>query len=184
MRPRDVTQCDEFLTRAVAAGEKMVRPGTAHEQLWTAFYTLKELDWDVKFVRPMYAANVIIQVGMHSLIPIIMEHLTSPDKVNAAYLKAASNQKVHAEWAACVDDLKDACRSSRIRQETEQMTKEFLDMRDICAAIAEDKLVKNGFSILFHIDSISRTVLVNMLPRLTEPDCGTTTGSNVRPTYR
>tara|TARA_Y100001954_G_scaffold218807_1_gene252310 strand:- start:115 stop:678 length:564 start_codon:yes stop_codon:yes gene_type:complete len=140
----------------------------AQKRLQDLVKTLVDQRWFEDALKPLYDANVVVQLVTHSLVPMLQE-MVLEKAVLDEQMKAVTEEKRKAraqKYAAKRQELLDACKASRGRGL--EVTSEYATMRDSMQLYAENDEVQGGLSMLYENVKAARTAIDLMNGRINE----------------
>lgn len=167
IRPKNCDDCISTIEKSLDFSRMQLEPNTAHFKVWSGLAVLHDSNWGELLIRPLYDANMIVQIGFNTLVPVFSDLLLTPRKVNEHFTDSEKNKHV-PEFETLLSSLQSSCDVHKRRCEDEKISETMVNMRTILDMFHEHPAVREALSIVYTIHVPARIVFKIMMERLSE----------------
>lgn len=160
IRPNSIDSSIEMLQHAVTLAMPQLEQDTHHWMLWKGYASLLESAWTDDVLRPLYSANVLVQVCTHAIIPKVCGWLATPSEFNRMVESEANRAKYAEDYRKAAKALNAACtiHEKRCGQAGHAITTRMIRMRRALQAMHKSVEVQTACELLYSSSHMFRIV--------------------------
>ena len=160
IRPNSIESSIEMLQRAVTVAMPQLEQDTHHWTLWKGYASLLESAWTDDVLRPLYKANVLVQVCTHAIIPKVCGWLANPSEFDRMVASEANRTKHAEDYRKAAKALNAACtiHEKRCEQAGHAITPRMIRMRKALQDLHKSVEVQTACELVYSSAHMFRIV--------------------------